>query len=136
LLATALGPEGYYAVITANMHTDLVNSPGSDSIIASARTRGVPVVSARQMLRWLDGRNGSFFSNLQWSGATLSFTVGIGEGGQGLVVMLPTSSPSGSLTSITRGGAAVTFTTQTIKGVTYAVFSAALGSYQAVYGGP
>ena len=35
---------------------------GSDAIVASAQARGVPVVSAPQMLTWLDGRNGSSFS--------------------------------------------------------------------------
>ena len=32
---------------------------GSAAIVASAQARGVPVVSARQMLDWLDGRNAS-----------------------------------------------------------------------------
>ena len=37
---------------------------GSDAIVASAQARGVPVVSAQQMLDWLDGRNGSSFGSL------------------------------------------------------------------------
>ena len=36
---------------------------GSDAIVASAQARGVPVVSGRQMLTWLDGRNGSSFGS-------------------------------------------------------------------------
>jgi len=59
LLDRAVGPEGCYGVFTANMHTDSPTSPGSDAIVASAKAHGVPVVSARQMLTWLDGRNDS-----------------------------------------------------------------------------
>ena len=43
VLDKALGPEGYYGVFTANMHTDSVASEGSDAIIASAKARQVPV---------------------------------------------------------------------------------------------
>ena len=50
LLDKAIGPEGYYGVFTANMHTDTVESSGSDAIVSSALARGIPVVSARQML--------------------------------------------------------------------------------------
>ena len=57
LLDKALGSEGYYGVFTANMHTDLAASSGSDAIVASAQAHGVPVVSGRQMLTWLDGRD-------------------------------------------------------------------------------
>ena len=61
LLDRATGPLGYYGAFTANMHTDSADRAGADAIVASAQTRGVPVVSARQMLDWLDGRNGSAF---------------------------------------------------------------------------
>jgi len=48
LLDKAIGPEGYYGVFTANMHTDAANvpHPGAASIVAAAKARGVPVVSA------------------------------------------------------------------------------------------
>ena len=75
LLDKALGPQGYYGVFTANMHTDSASSPGSDAIVASAQSRGVPVVSARQMLTWLDGRNHSSFNWITWNGNTLDFTI-------------------------------------------------------------
>ena len=74
LLDKALGAEGYYGAFTANMHTDSASHAGSDAIVASAQARGVPVVSARQMLEWLDGRNASSFESLAWNGNTLSFT--------------------------------------------------------------
>jgi len=74
LLDRALGTQGYYGVFTANMHTDSASSAGSDAIVASAQSRGVPIVSGRQMLTWLDGRNGSSFGSIAWSGGTLNFT--------------------------------------------------------------
>jgi hypothetical protein len=40
------------------------------------------------------------------------------------------------LTSITLNGNPVTFTAQIIKGVQYATFPAAVGTYQATYAGP
>ena len=54
LLARASGPEGFYGVFTANMHTDHPDHPGAQAIVAAAKSRGVPVVSAAQMLDWLD----------------------------------------------------------------------------------
>ena len=63
LLDRALGPEGYYGVFTTNMHTDSPTAPpgrGRDRDRGGAGA-GVPVVSAEQMLDWLDGRNGSSF---------------------------------------------------------------------------
>ena len=136
LLDKALGPEGYFAVLTANMHTDSPSSPGSDAIVNSALTRGVPVVSARQMLRWLDGRNGSSFGSVVKTGATLGFTVTAAAGSEGLQALLPIASATGTLNGVTRNGAAVTFSTQTIKGISYAVFTALAGSYQATYSAP
>ena len=57
--------------------------------------RGVPVVSARQMLDWLDGRNGSSFNSLSWSGNKLDFTIDVGAGANGLRAMVPTTSAVG-----------------------------------------
>ncbi len=118
------------------MHTDSTNSPGSDAIVNAALTRGVPVVTARQMLRWLDGRNSSSFGSVVKTGATLGFTVTAAAGSEGLQALLPIASATGTLNSVTRNGAAVTFSTQTIKGISYAVFTALAGSYQATYSAP
>jgi Calx-beta domain/Purple acid Phosphatase, N-terminal domain len=106
---------------------------GSAAIVTSAQTRGVPIVSAKQMLDWLDGRNLSTFGSVAWSGSTLSFTVGVGTGANGLRGLVPTASRSGPITGITRDGTAVSFTTQAIKGVDYAMFTATAGNYQVQY---
>ncbi len=133
LLDRAIGTEGYYGVFTANMHTDSASHAGSDAIVASAQARGVPVVSARQMLEWLDGRNGSSFGSLSWSGNKLSFTIDVGAGANGLRAMVPTQSAVGALTGVKRGGNAIATVTRTIKGVEYAFFEATAGNYEAAY---
>ena len=124
LLNNALGPEGYYGVFTANMHTDSASSAGSDAIVASAQSHGVPVVSAQQMLQWLDGRNQSSFDGISWSGNTLSFTITHAAGANGLRGMVPTTSSVGALTTVKRDGVQIPTTTQTIKGREYAFFDA------------
>ncbi len=136
LLDKALGPEGYYAVLTANMHTDSATSSGSDAIVNAALTRGVPIVAARQMLHWLDGRNASNFANITKTGTTLTFTINAAPGSNGLQALLPSASATGTLTGLTKDGTTVPFDTETIKGVTYAVFTALAGAYQATYSAP
>ena len=135
LLDRALGAQGYYGVFTANMHNDMEFHSGADAIIDSAITRSVPVISGRQLLTWLDGRNNSSFQNLAWNANTLSFNVTIGTGANGLQVLVPTQSKTSPLTNITLNGNPVTYGTETIKGVTYATFLASAGNYQAVYFG-
>ena len=88
----------------------------ASQIVNAAVTRGVPVVSARQMLEWLDGRNGSSFRAITWNGNTLSFSVAQGRAAAGLQAMLPIDA-SGTLRGITLNGSPVAFTTAVIKGV-------------------
>ena len=107
LLDRALGPEGYYGVFTANMHTDAADSSGSDAIVASAQARGVPVVSARQMLTWLDGRNNSSFGSIKWNANKLEFTIDHAAGANGLRAMVPTTPRSAALTGVKLNGSPV-----------------------------
>ena len=133
LLDNAVGSKGYYGAFVANMHTDKVASPESDAIVAAAQARGVPVVSARQMLTWLDGRNQSSFGSVSWAGSNLSFTIAPGSGARGLRAMVPVSSGVGPLATVVRAGTPVATTTRTIKGIEYAFFDAVAGSYTASY---
>ncbi len=133
LLDRALGPEGYYGAYTVNAHTDLNTSPVADAVVASALTRGVPIVSSRQMLAWLDGRNNSSFGTFAWSGNTLSFSVAQDSAANGLQALVPRVLTAGVLTGITRNGSSITFTTEVIKGVSYAVVSALSGAYAASF---
>jgi hypothetical protein len=136
LLDKALGSEGYYGVITANMHTDEADSPGADEIVAEATSRGVPVISAKQLLTWIDGRNASSFQSVSYAANKLRFTVSPGSGARNLQAMVPVHTTKGTLQSLTRGGNPVALTTRTVKGIDYAFFDAAPGSYVATYDGP
>ncbi len=102
-------------------------------MIASARTRGVAVVSARQMLNWLDARNASSFESLAWNGNTLTFNLSAGAGATGLQGMLPLRVGDKRLQSLTRAGSAVRFTLRTLKGIDYALFPGVGGAYAADY---
>jgi hypothetical protein len=135
LLNKALGSEGYYGVFTANMHTDIADHPGADAIVEEALDRGVPVVSAKQMLTWIDGRNDSSFANVSFGGGLLRFSVARATGALGLETMVPASSPAGPVTQVVRNGAAVNVTHRTVKGVDYAVFDSSSGDYVVAYGG-
>ena len=133
LLDNALGSAGYYGAFTANMHADSNGGNSqlwADQITSSAKVRAVPVISAKQMLTWLDGRNGSCFGSVLWSGNTLAFSITAAEGANGLQAMLPTISAAGALSHLTQGSVPVSYALQTVKGVQYAFFSAASGIYE------
>jgi hypothetical protein len=103
--------------------------------VAEAKLRGVPVVSAVQMLDWLDGRNGSSFQGLSFAGGDLHFTVAAAPGSTGLRAMVPVSSAAGQLQKLTRNGAVVNVTRRAVKGIDYAFFDAAAGgNFVASYG--
>ena len=133
LLDNAVGPLGYYGAFTANMHTDSINHAGSETIINAAVSRGVPVVSGKQMVTWLDGRNGSSFQNIAWGSGVLSFDIQAAAGANGLQALMPFNSSAGYVTAITRGGSPVEFTREVIKGTEYAIFAADAGSYAVTY---
>ncbi len=136
LLSNATGKPEYYGVFTANMHNDRVQSSGADAIVEAARSFHVPIVSAAQMLKWLDGRNASSFQNLTWSAGQLRFTTAVGTGGNGIQVLLPMSSGGGKLVSLTLDGREVATQTRVVTGLTYAAFAAAPGMFAARYEHP
>lgn len=138
LLDKAQGPEGYYGVFCANMHTDSSVHLGARAVVASALAHQVPVVSAKQMLTWLDGRNNSYFSGFSWTGGQLTFNITALSAARNLRAMLPFNSESGPLSSLKVDGTTLAFTTQTIKGMQYAFFNVTPGThtYVAVYAVP
>jgi fibronectin type 3 domain-containing protein len=134
LLNNALGVQGYYGAFGTNMHNDnAVLHPGSQIIVQTAQSRGVPVVSYKQMLVWTDGRNSSTIRGMSWSGGAFTFVTTIGAGANGLQTMLPTQGPTGTLSALTCGGSPRTYTVQTIKGIQYAMFDTITGTCQATY---
>ena len=134
LLDRAVGPEGYYGVYTINAHTDVADSVEASTTVTAAKARGVPVVTARQMLAWLDGRNASSFGGLAWNGSTLNFSVTRDPAAFGLQGMLPTRNGGAVLSAIKRGTTAIPYTVVAVKGVEYAFFAADAGAYAASYG--
>jgi hypothetical protein len=133
LLDRALGPPGYYGAFTANMHSDRALA-GAEAIVAAAQARGVPVISAEQLLDWVDGRNGSSFGGLAFDGSRLRFTLHQASGARGLEAMLPAAAPAGALSSLTLNGIPVPAASRHVKGIDYLAFAAAPGDYVATYG--
>lgn len=133
LLDGALGPAGHYGFLTANMHTDEATSSAGEAILSAARARGFPVISALQVLEWVDARNGSSFGSLEWDGRALGFTIRVAPGARNLQAMLPARAGKAEIRAITRGDREVRFATRTVRGVRYAVFPATAGEYRAAY---
>ncbi len=133
LLDRAIGAPGYYGVYTINAHTDTPDSAVSEAVITSALARGVPVVSAQQMLDWLDARGASSFGAFSFADGTLGFTITKDSAANGLQAMLPMRNGARMLASVARNGSPVVFTPSTAKGVDVAFFAADAGSYTAVY---
>jgi len=124
---------GYYGAFVINMHMDTAIHSGSRKVIASAIARKVPVISSRQMLTWLDGRNGTVFSHITWVDNKLSFD--LTTSAHNLRAMVPYYSADGSLVRITENNIPVNYTVQTIKGIKYGIFPAGTKNYMAVYSG-
>jgi WD40 repeat protein len=134
LLDRALGSTGYYGAFTINAHTDVVFSDPAEKVVTSALARSVPIITSKQMLTWLDGRNSSSFQSITWNGKTLSFKVQRGNGANGLQGLIPLTSATGNtLKTLKLNGKTRSFSTENIKGIAYAKFSAAAGSYVATY---
>jgi hypothetical protein len=134
LLEGALGPDGYYGAFTVNAHTDNPDSDLSDAVIRAAVSRDVPVISARQMLTWLDARNGSHVESLERTRDVVRFDIRAGKAARGLVALVPMSCGMGIVESVSRDGTIIRSTRERVKGLDYAVFDAESGSYEIVYG--
>jgi hypothetical protein len=131
LLDNAIGTNGFYGVFSMNMHTDTAIHTWSDAIIAAAVARQVPVVTAKQMLTWLDSRNQTVFSNMTWVNSKLSFN--LTTSAHNLQAMVPFNSADGTLISVTQGGTSIPFTIQTVKGIQYGVFAASTNNFVATF---
>jgi flagellar hook capping protein FlgD len=138
LIDNALGTDGYYGAFTIQVHSDEPgDAPGRNALIADAMNRHVPIVSERQLLTWLDGRDTSKFTDVSFGAdGKLRFTVVPGAGARGLQAMLPVQGSSGALSRLTRDGDSVIYGSQTIKGVEYAILPDASGDYVATYPAP
>ncbi len=129
LLDRALGGQGYYGAYVANMHTDFNPHLQSDAIVTSCQARGVPVVTALQMLGWLDARNSSSLTNIAWSGSILSFQVNADGQARGLETMVPL--PLGrQVNAVRSNGVSMAYRTEAIKGLSYAILPVSSSVYE------
>jgi fibronectin type 3 domain-containing protein len=135
LLDNATGPNGYYGTFGVNIHNDQpAPHADADAIVASALAHDVPMISYKQLLTWVDGRNASTIRGLSWNAGTFTFVTTVGAGAQGLQTMLPVQGPSGTLQSLSCAGSSQPFSAQTIKGIQYAMFTTVNGTCTANYG--
>lgn len=131
MIRRALGPEQFFGAFGTHYdHSDEFE----DVLIQVARRYGAPLISAEQLLAWLDGRNASRFETLSWDGGKLRFTTRLAPGAEAASVMLPAAFQGESLTRVTCGGRPMAFAVQTIKGLDMAFLPARAGSCEAVYG--
>lgn len=130
-LDRALGPEGYYGAF--GTHYDFTDD-FDRQLTAAAKARGVPLVSARQLLDWTDGRNNSHFAHIAWSDSILTFDAFADpRTGKMLRGMVPARSGGIEISGITRDRMPVDYKTETIKGAVYAMFPVESGTYQVSY---
>ncbi|MDW9615202.1 Ig-like domain-containing protein [Sinorhizobium meliloti] len=130
-LDRALGPEGYYGAF--GTHYDFTDD-FDRQLTAAAKARGVPLVSARQLLDWTDGRNNSHFAHIAWSDSILTFDAFADpRTGTMLRGMVPARSGGIEISGITRDRMPVDYKTETIKGAVYAMFPVESGTYQVSY---
>ena len=137
LIDGAISGHGYYGVFTANMHTDEPSSHRRHRRPSSTRRkfRGVPVVSAAQMLDWLDGRNGSSFRNISYAATACGSPSPARRGSRGLQAHGPGGYRGGrAVGPVSRRRQRRRMTPQPVKGMNYVRFPAADGNYVATYG--
>lgn len=129
--------KGYYGTFVANLHTDGGEGAAAShlAVIAAAKQRSVPVITAKQLLTWTDGRNSSSYGDVAWDGTSgrMTFSLHVGVGARGLRAMVPMDSGTGRLIGLSGPNGAIAISPKTIKGVQYAFFAAVEGSWTATY---
>jgi len=133
VLDNALGPRGFYGTFMCNVHHEYDSDHIAEDIVGAAKAHGVPVISAQQLLTWVDGRNESTVRDITWGGGVLAFTVVAGDGARGLSTLVPLVAGGDTLRWLMCDGARVPFTVETVKGRGYARFESPTGRYEGFY---
>jgi hypothetical protein len=126
-----------YAALMTQFHLDYYGfgapQPWAEATLDYARSKGVPIWNADDWLDFTETRHDAAFSNMNWSGGQLSFTLQSGVATtHNLTLMLPASTAPGPLLGVTVDGFLTSFSLKTIKGRQYAFVSTAPGSHQIV----
>ncbi len=131
-LDRALGPEGYYGAF--GTHYDYRGDGFENMLLQQAQQRDVPLVSGKQIGNWTDARNNSYFADQMWNGSVYSFEAIVDSGARSMMrALVPFNSTDGSISSISKDGATVEFSTENMKGIRYAVFTVTSGNYTVTY---
>ncbi|PTM97653.1 Ig-like domain-containing protein [Mycoplana dimorpha] len=131
MIEAATGPDQFVSALVT--HYDFSDDYG-DILIDEAERHGVALISAAQMLTWLDGRNASGFTEINWHEGVLSFTQNVAPGAEEAHISLPLHSAAGRLVSLNCAGQALRFDEVDIKGLPVASFPARAGRCEATYG--
>ena len=131
MLDRALGPEQFFGVF--GTHYDYSDTY-FNTLLSAAKARSVAMISAAQMLHWLEFRDNTRFEHITWNHDTVSFHVGAGSKGELLTAMLPIRWPPRQLSAIRCEGRYIQYEVQTIKGLDYAFFPVKTGNCFAIYG--
>ncbi|MFN3525414.1 MAG: hypothetical protein ACK4YU_04940 [Paracoccus sp. (in: a-proteobacteria)] len=131
LLDRAMGSDQFFGAFGS--HVDYTDNYDS-RIIEAAMSRNIALISARQMLDWLDARNGSHIEGMDWDGTRLAIAMSLKDGAEQASVMLPVDFGGKHLRAIDCGGQNRAVTEITIKGIAYGFFQAMPGRCEAQYG--
>lgn len=134
LITNATGANGYYGYFTVLAHLDnqAISNQAEASVLSVAANNDIPVISAAQAQTFWAARAATTVSNPTYAASTVTFSVGTPAAN--LLMMQPTKYGTKNLTTIKRGATTISFVTQTINGVSYAIFPASTaGSYVATY---
>ena len=139
MLDRALGTEGYYGILGTHYDADsfstqLLNCARYNNCASAqgARAGNVRLITALQALDWTDGKNASSFSNVSWNPVLkrLSFTVTQDSRAVGLTTLVPSVFGGASVSAVRQNGSSLSFSTETIKGISYKRFLSTGGPYE------
>ena len=122
--------DGHYSSFVTNIHPVRYNGSDITSVWANAlwaycQANGIPQWSGEMLLDFVEARNESTFDAFVWDtggvNPTLTFDFATPIAEPDLTIMVPATSPAGSLISVTLDAAPVTLSIETIKGQDYAM---------------
>ena len=132
MLDGALGPNQYFGAF--GTHYDFTDD-FEQLLIRFSIKNNVPLITAQQMLTWLDGRNASSFSDLIWNEGLLTFKVSIAPGAERASLLLPMSFGRKKLVDVTCGKRTFPLNPEEIKGLMMTFFQSHGGECGARYKG-
>ncbi len=92
----------------------------AENTLAYARSLNLPILNGEEWLHFTENRYNSSFSGFNWANNQLSFSATVPGTQSGQSVVLPLQSGTNNLGSVTLNGSAVSFTTQTLNGQSFA----------------